>query len=332
MKKKIIEALTSAKENFLSGEEISQLLGVSRTAIWKHIKQLKAEGYSIESVTNRGYRLSLDSRHYNEISIEMALKENKTFERFVHQVQYFDTTDSTNQRAKTIAQNGAFENTLLVSNEQTNGKGRLGRTWESQKNQGIFMSLLLKPDISPESAPYFTMIASTAVAKAIYKVTGIQTEIKWPNDIILNEKKLCGILTELSAEINCIHYLVIGIGINISQVEFDPALKDKAIALNIRDLDSNTLRLKIIQEFVECFEMYYNLFVHNKDLVDVVNYNREHSATLNKKVHLIYKDQIREAYAKDLDAFGRLVVINETEQEEIISSGEVSVRGLNGYV
>lgn len=332
MKKKIIEALIKAKGDFLSGEDISQLLGVSRTAVWKHIKQLKSEGYTIESVTNRGYRLVLTSGHYNEIAIEMALKENHTYERFIKKVMYFDIIDSTNQQAKKMGQSGCFENTLIVSNEQTSGKGRLGRTWDSQRDHGIFMTLLLKPDISPESAPYFTMIASTAVAKAIDKITGIRTQIKWPNDIVLNGKKLCGILTELSAEINCIHYLVIGIGINISQTEFEPSLKDKAIALNYNAMHTNELRLKIIQEFVECFEIYYNQFVHNMDLMDVVSYNREHSATLNKKVHLIYKDQIREAYAKDLDAFGRLIVINEAEQEEVISTGEVSVRGLNGYV
>lgn len=332
MKKKIVEALMEAKGNFLSGEDISQMLGVSRTAIWKHIKQLKVEGYDIESVTNRGYRLQNTKGHYNEISIEMALKENKTYERFIHRVVFFETVDSTNLQAKKIGQNGDFKNTLLVSNEQTNGKGRLGRTWESQKNHGVFMTLLLKPDISPESAPYFTMIASTAVAKAIYKVTGIQTKIKWPNDIILNGKKLCGILTELSAEINCIHYLVIGVGVNISQETFEPALQDKAVALNLKGVNVNELRLKIIQEFVECFEMYYNQFVLNMDLTEVVDYNRKHSATLNKKVHLINKEQIREVFAKDLDAFGRLIVINEATEEEVISTGEVSVRGLNGYV
>lgn len=332
LKKKIVDALLDSGEAYLSGEQLSQLLGVSRTAIWKHIKQLKEEGYEIESVTNRGYKLIKMPNDYNGFAIERALKENKTLDRFIQDVYYFDCIDSTNQYAKSIALSSGQKNCLIVADEQTAGKGRLGRHWESQKGQGIWMSLLLKPEIAPENASYLTQIAAVAMARAVEEVTGIDTLIKWPNDLILNQRKVCGILTELNAEINLIHYLVIGIGLNVSQQVFEGELTDKAIALNRGQTASRIDRLKIIQMFVVHFETYYNQFVQNGQLLDVVTYAKSHSATLNKRVHLITRDQSREVFAKDLDAFGRLIVVNEQNEEETVVSGEVSVRGLNGYI
>lgn len=332
MKKKILDALLDSGDTYLSGEQISQLFGVSRTAIWKHIKQLRSEGYEIESVTNKGYRLISMPTNYNGISIERALKQNQTMTRFIKEVLYFDSVDSTNQVAKQCGQTETFENTLIVADEQTAGKGRLGRRWESEKGKGIWMSLLLRPNISPENASYFTLIAATAMSRAIEEVVGLQTEIKWPNDIILDGKKVCGILTEMSAELNLIHYLVVGIGVNVSQTDFTGELTNKAVALKTFGSEEKLQRLNIIQIFVEYFEMYYNHFVEAGSLQNVIEYNRKHSATLNKKVVLIKREEKREVYAKDLDAFGRLIIINENNEEEVISSGEVSVRGLNGYL
>lgn len=332
MRKRIVDALLDSGEAYLSGEQLSQLLGVSRTAIWKHIKQLKEEGYEIESVTNRGYKLLKMPNDYNGFAIERALMENKTYNRFIQEVHYFESIGSTNQYAKDIASATQNKNCLIVADEQTAGKGRLGRTWESQKGQGIWLSLLLKPEIAPENASYLTQIAAVAMAKAVCEITGTETQIKWPNDLILNQRKVCGILTELNAEINLIHYLVIGVGLNVSQGAFEETISEKAIALNEGNASTTIDRLKIIQKFVEFFEMYYNQFVLNGTLEAVISYARSHSATLNKKVHLITRDQTREVFAKDLDAFGRLIVINEEEEEETVVSGEVSVRGLNGYI
>lgn len=328
MKNKILKVLIDQKDGYISGENLSQMFGVSRTAIWKHIQTLKKEGYQIVSVTNKGYHLKRKSSDVDQIALEQITHNSG----LIKHVLYLDQVDSTNVEAKRIAQTSDFNQTLIVAREQVKGKGRMGRSWSSEKDSGIWMSLLLKPSLSPDMVSKVTLIAAAAASRAIEEETGLITGIKWPNDIVINRKKVCGILAELSAEHGHIHYLVVGVGINVSQSAFEDSIVDKATSIVIENHGKSVNRLNIIKRFVETFEMYYNQFVNDGLYDSVVEYNIKKSVTIGETVNITIGDQSRTAFAKTIDDAGNLIVTNENGAEEAIFFGEVSVRGINGYV
>lgn len=328
VKAEIMKLLRAQQGEYVSGEEISKQLKVSRTAVWKNINLLRNEGYEILSVTNKGYRLISDVKELNEVELKYALKDYKLIEEAL----FFDTIDSTNQKAKSIGSQLDFCQSLIVSDEQTSGKGRLGRQWESEKGTGIWMSLLLKPNFTPDLASRITLMAAAAMSDAIESETGLETSIKWPNDIVVGGKKVCGILTELNAELNHINYLVLGIGVNVNTKNFDDEIKDKATSLSLESNNKWINRLNIIKLFVEKFEIYYNQFVNENDFRPVIEYNRRKSITLNKEVEIISGNVKKIAFALDIDMNGNLIVKNSNGSNEAIYYGEVSVRGVNGYV
>ncbi len=327
MKNKILAVLREGENDYISGALLSEKFGVSRTAVWKHISQLKKEGYHIESVTNRGYRLCSSPTELDSETLKTTVKSSKLI-----QASYvYSELDSTNAEAKRFAADGDFQNTLIVSREQKKGRGRLGRQWDSPKDAGLWMSLLIKPPISPERASVFTLMAAAAMAQAIEVLTKVNVGIKWPNDLVINDKKVCGILTEISAEMNQIHYLVIGVGVNLYQETFPDDLEHKATSI-LRETHEHISKLNLIKEFVSLFEMYYNLFVNESSLELMIQTNREKSVTLHKDVCIVREDNLRHVYAKDIDATGNLIIVNEHGDKEAIYFGEVSVRGINGYV
>ena len=215
MRKKIINIILDNNREFISGEEISKQLGISRSAVWKHIKSLKEEGYNIESINKKGYRLI--EKPKDLLSSQNIAHELNT-EFIGSNILHFDTIDSTNTYAKKIASK-EIDGTVVISEEQTLGRGRLGRVWNSKAYEGIWMSIILKPNILPYKTPFLTIIAGASIANALNNL-GVNVGIKWPNDIILNGKKLCGILTELSAEIERVNYIVLGIGMNVKNLSF----------------------------------------------------------------------------------------------------------------
>ena len=211
------EILKAIKEEagFVSGQELCDRFGVSRTAVWKAIGQLKEEGFQIEAVRNKGYRLLSSDDVITEAELMSSMEGG-----FIKKIVYYEETDSTNIRARKLAEEGAPDGTLVVTDFQNAGRGRRGRMWVSPSGTGIFMSLILRPDILPSSASMLTLVAALAVYDGIKATTGLETVIKWPNDIVAEGKKLCGILTEMSAELEGIHYVVTGIGINANMTEF----------------------------------------------------------------------------------------------------------------
>ena len=213
MKSEILAALRSA-DGYVSGQELCEKFGVSRTAVWKAINQLKQAGYEIEAVQNKGYHIVSSP----DILSRTELESNRKTTWVGEEIHYFDSTDSTNTRAKRLAEDGAVHGTLVVADEQTGGRGRRGRVWESQKGVSIYMSLVLKPEIEPNHASMLTLITAMAVAGGIEKTTGLECKIKWPNDIVIHGKKVCGILTEMSTQMDYINYIVIGIGINVQNL------------------------------------------------------------------------------------------------------------------
>lgn len=322
MKDKILSLLKSA-DDYLSGESISGELGISRSAVWKHIQKLRDEGYQITSVTNKGYRLSHTPDIINETEILFGLRTD-----FLGKHLYCtDQTDSTNQLAKAHAD--MPDGALFLSETQTAGKGRLGRAWTSQKGEGIWMSLLLKPDIEMDCISQLTLVAGLGVCLALRKVCHVDAQIKWPNDIIVNGKKICGILTEMSAEIDRVNYVVCGIGINVNHTQFSDELSVKATSVYL-ETGKQWTRVPIIQATLYEIEQFYRQFLSGGFAAVRSDYKR-HCATLGKEVRILRRGSEQTAFAKDIDTDGELII----EKDGIVSrvnSGEVSVRGIYNYM
>lgn len=327
MKSRIIEALKEHSHTFISGEELSQKLGVSRTAVWKVIKQLKEEGYQIESVSRKGYKLIQEGDSLNAEALGVELKSCS----LVQKIEHFDSIDSTNTYAKNIASDGADEGTLVISDEQVKGRGRLGRSWTSPKGTGIWMSLILRPDIEPIHAAKMTQIAAAAMNESIIRTTGLEAGIKWPNDIILNRKKVCGILTEMSAELNTVNYIVVGIGVNVNVEEFPEEISQTATSLKIES-GQTVKRKDIVVEFVKQFEILYNAYIKEGNLQKTLEYCRNNSVTIGQKVRIIHKNETLYGEAVDLNQDGELLVKFDNGEVKPVFYGEVSVRGLTDYI
>ncbi len=325
MKEKVL-AFLKEKNEYCSGEEISQKLGVTRAAIWKTIKKLQADGYEIESSTKKGYKL-IESPN---IVTANEVREHLNTQYLGQTIHYEAEIDSTNNKAKELARQGAKEGLLVIADKQSCGKGRLGRKWESPAGTGIWMSLVLRPNILPQHASQITLVAGLAMCETLHKITGLKASIKWPNDVVINGKKICGILTEMSAEMERIKYIVLGIGVNVNMTEFPDDLPyASSIAL---EGGMEYSRKAIINDFLERFEKDYNHYKQNSNLEAVKERYEQNCITIHNKVRLIKKQEEVVAEAIGITSDGALQVKYEDGTTEDIVSGEVSVRGLYGYV
>lgn len=325
MKSEILKILKEAQD-YVSGQSICEQLQVSRTAVWKAVNRLKEEGYDIVSVTNRGYLLKESP---DVITREEILSKIKTG-KIASQVVYFDETDSTNTQAKLAAEQGEKDGTLFVADVQTAGKGRRGRSWVSPQGTGIWMTLLLRPKCPPDCASQLTLVAAMAVSQAIRKVTGLEAKIKWPNDVVVHSKKVCGILTEMSAEEDYVNHVVIGIGINVNMCEFPPEIAETATSLKI-ELGKSVVRSTVIAEFAAAFEKYYAEYNKTYDLSRLCEEYNDNLVNAGRKVRVLGENEYN-ATAIGINDTGELIVIDEDGKRQYIRSGEVSVRGIYGYV
>lgn len=318
MRNKILDLLKNS-DSYISGEEMSNKLGISRAAIWKHIKKLRSDGYEIVSVTNKGYSLKNTPDILTAGEIEAGLSTSFTARSIVCMKE----TDSTNEEAKRSSQKP--DGTLFIADVQTSGKGRLGRSWESPPGAGIWMSLLLKPDIPPTEISQITLIAGIAVCRALDN----GSMIKWPNDIVIGSKKVCGILTEMSAEIERVNYVVCGMGINVNTSEFPEELHDKATSLYIETGDVYN-RSELTARIMNEFEPLYTKFL-NEGFSPLLDEYRSSCVTLGKEIYVIYRKETLTGRAVDISPDGGLIV--DTDNGRInVTSGEVSVRGIYGYI
>lgn len=331
MKKKILKQLRNA-QGYVSGQSICDELGVSRTAVWKYINQLKEEGYVIEAVQNKGYRIT----GYPDILTETEIESQLLGELAVKRVVYAGQLDSTNNEAKRNAENGAPDGTLYITECQTGGRGRRGRQWISPAGSGIWMSLLLRPNLNPANASMLTIVAAMAVTAAVERVVreagySVDCHIKWPNDVVVNKKKICGILTEMSAEMDCIHFVVIGIGINVNTTEFDETIREMASSLYL-ETGKHIKRSEIVAAFAQEFTTYYGRFLKSGDLSSLAeDYNRM-LINIGKQVQIQDRQDTFTGTALGIDSRGELLVQKEDGTRTVVSAGEVSVRGLYGYV
>lgn len=326
MKEKILKMLSEA-DGYVSGQRLCEELKVSRTAVWKYINRLKEEGYVIEAVTNKGYCLKErpDVIHAEEI------KSRLKTQYWGQETLFFEEVDSTNNVAKKMAEEGAPHGRLVIAEIQNAGKGRRGRSWSSPKGTGIWMTFILRPQINPQAASMLTLVAAMAVRKAVYAETGLETMIKWPNDIVANGKKICGILTEMSAEPEWINYVVVGIGVNANTESFPEEISSVASSLFI-ETGKKVDRSRLVAAFGNAFEEYYNQFMKKGNLELLTDEYNSFLANYDNQVKILEPAGEYTGISRGINHFGELLVTDMDGRERIVRSGEVSVRGVYGYV
>lgn len=323
-------SLLRGEEGFLSGQELSRRLQLSRAAVWKAVDALRGEGYEIEARTGLGYRLTAAPDVLTEAEIRSFLGPTRLVGR---ELRCFEELDSTNNYLK--AQPGAPDGTAAIADSQTAGRGRMDRSFQSPRGQGIYLSVLLRPPLPPDRLPPMTALAGVAVCAAVERVCGARPGLKWPNDPVLCGKKLCGILTELSleAETGRVQSLVLGIGVNVGQGEEDFSPEVREVATSLRQaLGRPVSRPQLTAALLEELDQAYAALLAG-DLSAYLAAYRSRCVNLGKTVRLLPfgGGEPETAQAVDIDGEFGLVVRGADGKERAVRSGEVSVRGLWGY-
>lgn len=314
VQEKILDFL-KRKPGYISGDQISQRLGITRQALWKHIQALKDSGYDIIAVPHLGYKLV--SSPDRLLPCEVTRHLNTKF--IGKKVYYFDTASSTMDIALQLGIKGSSEGTLILAETQTKGRGRLGRNWFSPKYKGIYFSLILRPKTSLHQTPILTLMSAVSICEAIKEKTGITSQIKWPNDILIQHKKLGGILTELNAEIDLSRFIVIGVGLNVNN--------DKktltAGATSLREQKKEEIsRLDLLQEILRKIEDNYLVF-QKKGAGPIIDKWREWSVSLGRRVKVVYQKQHIEGQSLDIDVDGGLLIRNDAGLTQKVMAGDV---------
>lgn len=307
---------------YVSGQEISNKLNISRNGVSKWIKVLRSQGYEIDSITNKGYCL------ISEPDIISAEEINKGINTLYigRPTEVLESVDSTNEEIKRRAKQGAEQGLTIVSDEQISGKGRLGRAWKSPKGTSIYESILLYPELPPSQVPCITLAAGLALCSAINKIADCDARIKWPNDIIIGNKKLCGILTEMTIEDNAVAFAVVGMGINVNNREFPEEIRQKATSLYI-EKNKSFNRNEIIIKLAECFETIYNEFIIGGFETLKEEY-KSCCATIGRRISAQRQNETICGIAVDIASDGGLIVETDSGEKKYISTGEVAVQGI----
>ena len=308
---------------WVSGEKISEKLSISRTAIWKHVQSLRKEGYSIESCRNRGYLLLGSPDILTKEEIQARLK-TRVFGK--DQIIYFTETDSTNTRAKVLAASNAPEGTIVLAENQTMGKGRKKRSWHSRPHKGIYLSIIMRPSLSLMEAGGMTLLTIVALYESLMPLVQAKAIIKWPNDILINDKKIAGILTEIDAGADQVEYCIIGVGINVnnSAEDFPEELREKATSIAL-ETGREVSRLQLVQNFLETFEYYYNFFQEN-GLSAIIEKWKNYSDIIGKEVTIGEVNKKHSGTVTDIDNYGRLILIDAKGGTQMIISGDMAPR------
>lgn len=320
----LLALLDEAGGGWVSGEAISHRLGVSRTAIWKQVEALRAQGYQVDAAPRKGYRLVArpDLLTPGEVLHGLATQ------RLGRRIEYRESVNSTNDLAKALAREGAPEGLLVLADEQTGGKGRLGRRWSTPPGAAVAMSLLLRPDLPPYQAPRITLAAAVAVAEAVRSLTGLEAGIKWPNDMQVGGRKLCGILTEMEAEVDRVAFVVVGIGLNVGlrREEMAPDFRENATSLALEGV-TGVRRADVVRAILAAFEPVYGELQAGR-FDRVLDRWRAFSVTLGAQVRVLAVDGrvALEGLAEAVDEEGALLVRDDAGQVHRVLSGEVSLR------
>ncbi len=321
LKKRIFDILVSAKD-YISGQSLAEQLGVSRQAVWKEIKALRDSGFEISSVTNKGYRLVSMPSCLNGLAVSRYLDTAVIGKTLI----VLDSVSSTNDYLKLLGTEGCENGTVVTAREQTKGKGRLGRSWASQKDENLAFSILLRPSISPREISSITPLAGLAVCRALRDFTGLDLKIKWPNDIILGKKKMVGILTEMAAEFDAVEYVITGIGVNVDQTTFPEEIAYKATSLLLetgRHYDKNRLLAGLLTRIEDTFTR------SGLELTaEIISEYKKLCATIGRSVTFKKGTRNISGVAVDIDEQGALKVMLSDGSLRTVNAGEVTVQGI----
>lgn len=320
VKHKVLTFLEERRGEFISGTKMAQEIGVSRNAVWKAIKELEMDNYQIEALKNKGYSLSETSDKLSLQSVKAHLPNLN-----INSIYYFETIDSTNTKAKELALQGAAHGTVVIANEQTKGRGRYGKVFDSPKESGIYMSIILKPsEIKAIPIPMMTAYTAVLVSEILTKFSGENVGIKWVNDLFLEDKKIAGILTEAvsNLETGLIDWIVVGVGINITtkESEFSEEVKEKATAL-FSEKTSLTNRSEIIAEIIRNFLSP----ISSRSILEIMDIYREKSVVIGRYVEVKHGKDNYEAFVETILDDGTLVLLLENGQRKEVKYGEVSL-------
>ncbi len=322
MKHKILAYLEQNRGHRISGEALANLLGISRGGVWKAIKALKAEGFVISAIPSKGYSLA----DTNDILSSAALSPYITSKVMGQQITVHKTIPSTNEEAAKLARSGAPEGTVVLAEEQTAGKGRMGRSFYSPHGTGIYLSIVLRPQLSAEYCPLITAAAAVATAQVLEQLCGEAVLIKWVNDIYMRGRKVCGILTEglINFENGSLTYAVLGIGINVRTIDFPDEIKSVAGSIGI--CDNEMKRGRIICMILDAFERIYTALPQKDFMAEY----RSRSFILGKDIEIIFGNEMLNAKAIDIDSMGHLIVRLPNGDMKVLHSGEVSIKAWQG--
>lgn len=321
LRAKLLETFSKADGEFISGQKISEHIGCSRTAVWKHIEELRKEGYELEAVRRRGYRITKkpDKISSNEIQLGLA---TKIMGRNIH---FEEIVTSTQKLAQNLASDGVPEGTIVVADQQTNGRGRMSREWYSPSGTGIWMTMIVRPKIPINTTPQLTLLTAVAIVQAIEELTPLKPDIKWPNDIMINGKKIVGILTELQAEADQVHSVIIGTGINVNQKkdDFPEELQEVATSFLI-ETGERWERAKFIQMILLKFEGLYGLFL-SKGFKPIKLLWEGYAISFNKLIKAKTLKGTVEGKAIGIDDDGALLIETNSNVVERIYSADIEI-------
>ncbi|MTI83295.1 MAG: biotin--[acetyl-CoA-carboxylase] ligase [Firmicutes bacterium] len=319
----LLQLLKNNGDHYISGEQICRQLGVSRTAVWKHMEALRKMDYVIEARSNAGYRLvSVPDRLYPE-EVQTDLETSV----MGSEVRYSAGVVSTNENAKEWAREGAPDGAVYIAEEQGVGKGRLGRGWFSPRGRGLWFSIVVRPQINPVDVPQITLVAAVAVAAAINEQTGLVPGIKWPNDLLAGKGKLCGILTEMNADMERIQHIVIGIGLNVNIYQEDIPRELQGVITSIAmETGRKINRVQLLQAILRQMDCWYQIWI-SSGFNAILEKWKQWNVTLGQRVQVSTLKEVVEGVAEDVDETGALVVrLNDGNCKRFLA-GEVSLRG-----
>ncbi len=323
MKRKILDMLKQ-QQTWVSGEQLCRELGVSRTAVWKHIGSLREDGYDIEARANLGYRL----RRVPDTPFPAEVIAGLDTAVVGRRVEYYPEVASTNEEARQLAQAGCAEGTVVVADAQNGGKGRMGRGWFSPRAKGLWFSVVLRPPVNPMETPQVTMVAAVAVAAALREHTGVRAGIKWPNDILVKGRKICGILVELNAEADRVNFMVAGVGlnVNVARDEFPPEVRDTATSL-LQETGRHVPRVPLFRAVLAQLDRWYGRWLE-EGFASVLDAWRRLCVTLDCPVTVHTMRDSFHGHALDVDETGALLVRTPEGQIKRLLAGEVTLRRL----
>ncbi|TCT25553.1 BirA family biotin operon repressor/biotin-[acetyl-CoA-carboxylase] ligase [Melghiribacillus thermohalophilus] len=321
-RRKLIDLLSRYPDEFVSGQVLSEQLNITRSAIWKHMKELEKDGYVIQSVPRKGYRILKNPDKLSANTIQWGLSTNWLGSRVIFE----KTTDSTQVIAHHLGREGAQHGTVVVADEQVKGRGRLNRTWYSKKGDGIWMSLILRPEVEPQQAPQLTLLSAVAIVEALEEITDLAFYIKWPNDIYVHDHKIAGILTEMQAEQDQINYIVQGIGLNVNQnrEDFNMISDNEPTSLKI-ETGMAWNRRPLIQVILQQIERLYERYL-KEGFLPIKTMWEERAYRLGQPIMVSSKNQNWQGIFKGIDQDGALIVTDQKGRDHVLYSAEINWR------